>query len=56
MDITRKKIERIVIIGLLDEHKKAQAYCHANGFRIIQTNPCLVNEIPRASKRYKEIA
>ena len=44
MDITRKKIERIVITGLLDEYKKAQAYCQANGFRIVQTNPRLTDE------------
>jgi hypothetical protein len=44
MDVTRKKIERIIITGLLDEYKKAQAYCQANGFRIIQTNPRLTDE------------
>lgn len=44
MDITKKKIERIVITGLLDEYKKAQAYCQANGFRIVQTNPRLTDE------------
>lgn len=44
MDITRKKIERIAITGSLGEYKRAHAYCQANGFRIIQANPCLTNE------------
>jgi len=44
MEITRKKIERIAITGSLGEYKKAPVYCRANGFRIIQTNPCLTNE------------
>jgi len=44
MDITNKKIERIIISGLLDEYKKAQAYCQEHGFRIIQTNPRLTDE------------
>lgn len=44
MDITRTKIERITIRGLLDEYKKAQAYCQEHGFRIIQANPRLTDE------------
>jgi hypothetical protein len=41
MEIMRKKIERLVITGSLDEYREAHAYCQENGFRIIQTNPCL---------------
>lgn len=43
MDITNKKIERIVITGSLDDYKKAHEYCRKNGFRVIQTNPCLTD-------------
>ncbi|MCJ7663702.1 MAG: hypothetical protein MUO24_05625, partial [Desulfobacterales bacterium] len=43
MGITGKKIERIIIAGLLDECKKAHAYCRENGFRIMQGNPCLID-------------
>ena len=49
MDITEKKIERIIITGSLDEYKRAHAYCRENGFRIIQTNPCLTNEKRRGN-------
>ena len=44
MDITRKKVERIIITGPLDECKKAQAHCRKNRFRIIQINPCLTDD------------
>ncbi|OGP54369.1 MAG: hypothetical protein A2Y65_09205 [Deltaproteobacteria bacterium RBG_13_52_11] len=44
MDITRMKIERIIITGSLDEYKNAHEYCQENGFRIIQTNPCLTDK------------
>jgi hypothetical protein len=43
MDITGKKIERIIVAGLLDKCKKARAYCRENGFRIRQVNPCLID-------------
>ncbi len=44
MDITEKKIKRIIITGSLDEYKKAQAYCLGNGFRIIEADPYLTDE------------
>ncbi len=48
MEITKKTIERIIIRGRLEEYKEAEAYCRANGFRIIQNNPCLNdNEHPQ---------
>ncbi len=43
MDIAEKKLGRIIITGSLDEYKKAQAYCRANGFRIIQADPYLTD-------------
>jgi hypothetical protein len=55
MDITGKKIERISITGLLDEYKKAQAYCRENGFRIIQANPCLTDGKHRSNVTSFEI-
>ncbi len=48
MDITEKKIKRIIITGLLDEYKKAQTYCRENGFRIIQADPYLTDEEHRS--------
>jgi hypothetical protein len=44
MEITEKKIERVIITGSLDEYKKAQAYCREHGFRIIQADPYLTDE------------
>jgi hypothetical protein len=44
MDITEKKIKRIIITGPLDEYKQAQVYCQENGFRIIQADPYLSDE------------
>ncbi len=41
MNVDREKIERITITGSLDDFKEAHEYCAANGFRIIQNNPCL---------------
>lgn len=43
MDITSKKIERI-IIGSLGEYKKAHAYCQKNRFRVIQVIPFLTTD------------
>jgi hypothetical protein len=55
MDITGKKVERIIITGLLDEYKKAHAYCRENGFRIIQVNPCLIDGEHRSNVTSFEI-
>jgi hypothetical protein len=44
MDITEKKIKRIIITGSLDEYKKAQAYCRENGLWIIRADPYLTDE------------
>jgi len=43
MDITEKKLERLIITGSLNEYKKAQAYCRENGFHIIQADPYLTD-------------
>jgi hypothetical protein len=55
MDIIKKKIERIIITGSLDEYKQADTYCREHGFRVIQTNPCLSDKKHRGKVTSFEI-
>lgn len=56
MQTYEEAIERVTIVGKIEDRPRAREYCSENGFRIVHDTPRLISPIKVDSSSFKIVA